>query len=203
MHAAFRRPRLLLLIAAFLIVWIWLAIAPVDRGDWAMENTLVFMVLAVMAAGFHRFQFSDLSYLLIAIFLTLHEFGAHYTYDHVPLGFWLKDTFHFARNDYDRIVHFSFGFCWTLPIRELFIRRARIRGLWTYYLPVSAVLAWSALYEIVEAYTAQMFPGEEQNFLGMQGDMFDSQRDMTCALLGAVMCTILIGLAQAVEKNDD
>lgn len=201
MPAITGRPRLLSIAAAFLVVWIWLAITPFDREDWAMENTLVFLVIAVLAAGYERFQFSDLSYLLIAVFLTLHEFGAHYSYDRVPLGLWLKNTFHFARNDYDRIVHFSFGFCWTLPLREFFIRRARIRGLWTYYLPVSAVLAWSAVYEIIEAYTAQMYPGEERKFLGLQGDIFDSQRDMTCSLLGAVICTILLALAQAVEER--
>src|SRR5579884_884185 len=198
-----KRPRLVIIVGVYFALWIVLSLHPVDRADWAMENVLVFLIWAVLITGWRWFQFSDLSYGLIFLFLTLHEFGAHYTYDKVPLGYWLKNTFHFARNDYDRIVHFSFGFCWAYPVREFLRNAARIPQGWSYYIPLSAVLAWSAVYEIIEAYTAQWFPGQEEQFVGMQGDIFDSQRDMTCALMGAVLCMVLVFLAQKRAEHED
>jgi putative membrane protein len=161
-----------------------------------MENVLVLMILLVAIVGYRHVRISDLSYLFIFCFLCLHEVGAHYTYDYVPLGYWLKDTFHFARNDYDRIVHFSFGFFWAYPIRELFVQGARTRKFWTYAAPVGIVLSVSAIYEIIEAYMAQLYPGMEEKYVGMQGDVFDSQRDMTCALVGAALSMALAAIAQ-------
>lgn len=161
-----------------------------------MENVLVLAVITVATVGYRQVRLSDLSYFFIFCFLCLHEIGAHYTYDYVPIGYWLKDTFHFKRNDYDRIVHFGFGFCWAYPIRELFLQAARTRKFWTYFSPVAIVLAVSALYEIIEAYMAQLYPGMEAKYVGMQGDIFDSQRDMTCAIAGAIVCMALTAIAQ-------
>ena len=159
-----------------------------------MENILVFAVLAALIISYRWVQLSALSYFLIFCFLCLHEVGAYYTYNDVPLGYWLKDTFHLRRNDYDRIVHFSFGLCWARPARQLLMQLARIRGVWSYVSPVSLVLSTSAIYEIIEAYTAQMNPGEEERFVGMQGDVFDSERDMTCALAGAVLTMVITAI---------
>jgi putative membrane protein len=129
--------------------------------------------------------------------------GAHYVYDYVPLGYWLRDTFHFKRNDYDRIVHFSFGFLWAYPIREMFMQAARTNRFWTYFSPVGIVLSVSALFEIIEAYMAQLYPGMEEQYVGMQGDVFDSQRDMTCATIGAIFCMVLAAIAQYEGKLPD
>lgn len=161
-----------------------------------MENVLVLMVLIVAIAGYRHVRLSDLSYFLIFAFLCLHEVGAHYTYDRVPIGYWLKDTFHFKRNDYDRIVHWCFGFCWAFPTREMFMQAAKTKRYWTYIAPVGIVLCVSAIYEIIEAYTAQMNPGMEEQFVGLQGDVFDSQRDMTCAAVGAIFCMVIAAIAQ-------
>lgn len=81
-------------------------------------------------------------------------------------------------------------------MREFLLKAGGVSKAWSYYLPVTAVLAWSAVYEIIEAYTAQWFPAQEEQFVGMQGDIFDSQRDMTCALLGAILSIALVFLAQ-------
>jgi len=186
-----QRPILWALCGAFALVFAWSAYAPVDREDWWMENILVFMVLTALVICYRRLGLSDLSYFLIFCFLCLHEAGAYYTYDDVPFGYWLKDTFHLRRNDYDRIVHFSFGLCWAYPARQMLVRLAGIRGLWSYISPISLVLSASAIYEIIEAYVAQLNPGEEERYVGMQGDVFDSQRDMTWAMAGAIICMAL------------
>lgn len=191
-----KRPILWFLCGAFALVFAWSAYAPVSREDWWMENVLVLTVIAVAIVGYPHVRLSDLSYFFICCFLCLHEVGAHYTYDYVPLGYWLKDTFHFRRNDYDRIVHFSFGFFWAYPAREMFLQAVRTRKFWTYFSPVGIILAVSALFEIIEAYMAQLYPGMEEKYVGMQGDIFDSQRDMTCAILGAVICMVLTAIAQ-------
>lgn len=191
-----RRPFLWVICIAFALVWAWSAAYPASREDWWMENVLVLVVLAFAVAGYRHVRLSDLSYFLIFAFLCLHEVGAHYTYEKVPIGYWLKDTFHFRRNDYDRLVHFCFGFCWAFPTRELFIQAAKTRKFWTYVMPPVILLAFSAGYEIIEAYTAQANPGMEEQFVGLQGDLFDSQRDMTCALTGSVFCMVIAAIAQ-------
>lgn len=195
-----RRPILWALCCAFAVVFTWSTYAPASREDWWMENVLVFMLLAVAITGYRHVRLSDLSYCLIVAFLCLHEVGAHYTYDYVPLGYWLKDTFHFKRNDYDRIVHFSFGLLWAYPIREIFMQSAKTRRFWTYAAPVGIVLSVSALFEIMEAYMAQLYPGMEEKYVGMQGDVFDSQRDMTCAIVGAIFAMVLAAIAQYEGK---
>src|SRR5947208_5574927 len=80
--------------SCYLIVWVVLAIRPLDRGDWFLENLLVFSAVIVLGTTYRKFQFSNQSYLLLAIFLALHAIGAHYTYAKVPIGFWLRDWFH-------------------------------------------------------------------------------------------------------------
>jgi len=188
--------------AAFMAVWIWSAINPVKFSDWCMENVLVVFVAGLMFVLRHYFRISTFSLALIAIFLSLHEVGAHYVYDNVPFGFWLKDTFHLHRNDYDRIVHFAFGVCWSYVIREMYIQLPHPRGFLTYYVPVIHVLALSAIYEIIEAYTAQADPKMAASFVGMQGDLFDSQRDMLCAGVGAVLLMIATACYSAMRHRN-
>ena len=91
-----------------------------------------------------------MSYLLITVFLTLHAIGAHYTYSEVPFGFWMQRTLGFARNPFDRVVHFSFGLLLAYPIREVFLRVANARGFWGYFLPLDRTLSTSALFELLE-----------------------------------------------------
>ncbi len=125
----FRDHRLLqVLLGTYALVWVITAIAPLDRHDWLLENLLVVVAMAVLIGTYRLFPLSDLSYLLITAFLTLHAIGAHYTYSEVPFGFWIQRTFGFARNPFDRIVHFSFGLLMAYPIREVFLRVANARG---------------------------------------------------------------------------
>jgi putative membrane protein len=177
------------------------AFRPDTYFDWALENSLFFVTVAVLALTYRRFVFSDLSYLLIAIYLSIHEFGAHYKYSDVPLGEWLKPILHTTRNHYDRIAHFSFGFLIAYPFREIAMRSLRVQGRWLYWLPVEATLALSAVYEILEAFMANLLtPQRGEEFVGMQGDMWDSQEDMFMATVGSVAAVLII--AAVVRRRE-
>jgi len=198
----FSKSRLLQVLAAwYAVVWVATSIAPLDRHDWLLENLLVVAALAVLIGTYRVFPLSDLSYLLITAFLTLHAIGAHYTYSYVPFGVWMQRTFGFARNPFDRIVHFSFGLLMAYPIREVFLRVANARGFWAYYLPLDVTLAFSAVYEIMEMVIATMVaPGTGDAWLGTQGDVWDPQKDMGLAALGALLCMCLTALIRTLRK---
>src|SRR6266568_2682216 len=180
------------------VFWILTGISPVDRRDWLLENFLVVLSAVILIATYRRFPLSDVSYVLITVFMTLHSIGAHYTYAQVPLGDWVKATFHQTRNHYDRLVHFSFGLMLAYPAREVFLRIANAKGFWAYYLPLDVTLALSAMYEIMESWFAQIIgPGLGDAWLGTQGDIWDAQKDMTAALTGAILC---MGITWIVSK---
>jgi putative membrane protein len=187
------------LIAAFAIA----AYHPDTVFDWALENGLVVgCFVPLMTLTYRRFVFSDLSYLLMFLFLCLHEFGAHYKYSDVPLGEWMKPWLHTTRNDYDKVAHFSFGLFFAYPLREVALRSMNVRGRWLYVLPVEAILAMSAIYEMMEAFMATILtPERGEEFVGMQGDMWDSQEDMFAAGLGAAVAVLII--AAIVKRRTD
>jgi len=199
----FRDHRLLqALVAWYVLVWVVTALHPLDRHDWVLENLLVVAAVALLVGTYRVFPLSDLSYLLITLFMTLHAIGAHYTYAEVPLGFWLRDTLGLARNHFDRMVHFSFGLLMAYPIREVFLRVANARGFWAYYLPLDVTLAFSALYEIMEMVIATMVaPGTGDAWLGTQGDVWDPQKDMGLAALGALICMIVTATVRTLRTR--
>jgi putative membrane protein len=161
---------------------------PVDRRDWLLENLLSLTLVAVLALTYRRYQFSRLSYGLIALFLTLHAIGAHYTYAEVPFGYWLKDFFILSRNPFDRLAHFAYGALLVYPLRELLVRLAGLRGFWASFLSVSTILAQSGLFEVAEAVVASIVSPElGSTYLGTQGDEWDAQKDMAAALTGALL----------------
>lgn len=183
------------LLTTFAAVWAWAAVAPKFPHDWLLENILVFLfVPAILLMGRH-FRLSSLSYTLITLFMTLHVVGSHYTYAEVPFGYTLQAWFGSERNMYDRLVHFSFGLLMAYPLRELFLRVARTRGVWGYWFPMELVLAFSALYEIIEwLVAARVDPAAGLAFLGAQGDAWDAQKDMLLAGLGATLAMALVAL---------
>lgn len=193
----FRRNRLLQgLVTWVILFWVITAVAPYNRFDWFLENLLVFIYGAILVATYRYFAFSDQSYLLFTIFLTLHLIGAHYTYAETPLGFWLKAWLGLSRNHYDRIVHFAFGLLIAYPLRELLLRLVKVRVGWSYFLSVTLVLAFSGFYEIVEAWVAMtVSPDLGAAYLGTQGDVWDAQNDMGLAFLGAAIAMACTWLA--------
>jgi len=186
---SFRQNRFLQgVLVAYALIWLLAAWKPLYPHDWLMENLLVFVTVPALAITYRRFPLSDLSYLLIALFLSLHAIGAHYTYSNVPFGFSLKDAWHLSRNPFDRLVHLSFGLLLAYPVREVFLRVAKTRGFWNYYLPLDVVLAFSAVFELFEMAAALLTSPELGDaYLGTQGDVFDAQKDMLMAGIGAVV----------------
>jgi putative membrane protein len=181
------------------LLWVVTAIDPFNRRDWLLENLLVFLYGFLLVISHRCFAFSNLSYGLFTVFLSLHLVGAHYTYAETPFGFWLQDVFDLERNHYDRIVHFSFGLLIAYPFRELLLRAAGLRRSWSYLLPVALVLAFSNFYEIIEAIVAEIVSPElGAAYLGTQGDIWDAQKDAFVAFLGAViaMAVTWLGAAQ-------
>jgi putative membrane protein len=187
------------LLTSYLIVWFLLAVYPVDRQDWLLENLLAVSTIAVLIATYRRFAFSDVSYILITVFMILHTIGAHYTYAKVPFGFWMKDVFDLSRNHFDRIVHFAFGFLLAYPAYELFLRAAKIRRGWALFIAAIAVISLSGTFEVAESWVAQIVSPELGDaYLGTQGDIWDAQKDMTVAIIGAL---ITVGLTYAMSKS--
>lgn len=178
-------------------LWVVTAIAPFDRHDWLLENLLVFLYSGLLAVTYRRFAFSNLSYTLFVVFLSLHLVGAHYTYAETPIGFWLQDWFGFERNHYDRIVHFGFGLLCAYPFYEILLRAARMRPAWARFLAASMILAFSAFYEIVEAVVAVLVSPElGMAYLGTQGDEWDAQKDSALAFAGAIVMMLAVRFAR-------
>jgi putative membrane protein len=177
---------------AYGVVWLWAAVSPWDRQTWLLENLLVLAAVAILALSHRRFVFSNLSYLLIAAFLSLHVVGSHFTYSAVPLGAWAQQALGLERNHYDRFVHLAFGLLLTYPLRELVLRVVHVHRVWRYVIPVLAVLALSSAYEILESWAARIAnPEVGIAFVGAQGDIWDGQKDMALALGGALLAMLL------------
>jgi len=176
-------------LAVFSVVWIAAAISPRYREDWVLENLLTFFAVPLAVVTYRRFRFSDRAYIQMTVFLVLHTIGSHYTYSEVPLGDWVRDVFDLGRNHYDRVVHFSFGLLMLRPSQELTIPNPRALGpIATAYLSFTAVAWWSVSYEVVEWIVASIAdPAAGIAYLGTQGDVWDAQKDMALACLGAVV----------------
>lgn len=191
------------------IVIVVSGIAPHDRADWLLENALVGAFLICAVAGHRRLRLSRLSWLLIVLFLCLHEVGAHYTYSRVPYDDWARtlfgvsvsDALGFGRNHFDRLVHFAYGLLLAYPIREIFLRVGDARGFWGYFLPLDLTMSTSMLYELVEWGAAEVFGGDlGVAYLGTQGDPWDAHKDMALASLGAL---VAMGFTAALNRRFD
>lgn len=176
-------------------VWVNTFIGTTDLNNWMLENTLTVLFLVFITTSYRRYQFSDMSYLLICIYLCLHVYGSKYTYAENPLGYVLMDYFHSSRNHYDRIVHFCFGFLLAYPMRELFLRWLRFPVSASWALPVEITLSVSAFYELIEWAVADVFFKAQGNaYLGTQGDIWDAQKDIFLAFSGAILATTIVSL---------
>ncbi len=185
------------LAAGYALIFAWSAIAPKYPRDWWLEMLLAFVFIATLIATHRRFVFSNLSYALIALFLALHTYGAHYTYAESSFGDWLKELLGQERNHYDRIVHFSFGAVLVYPLHEIARRVLHLRGGWSISVPWLAVLALSGGYEIVEGWTARLVSPELGTaYLGTQGDEWDAQKDMSLANTGSLISLALTAFYQ-------
>ena len=184
-----------LLLAIFAAIWVWAAIEPRYPQDWLLENYLVFVFVPLILLGVRRYRLSSLSCTLVTAFMLLHVVGSHYTYSEVPFGFTLQNWFGSERNMYDRLVHFSFGLLLAYPFREVIMRATKASGGWTYVLPLQGVMSFSFTYEIIEWRVAEWVdPSAGLAFLGAQGDLWDAQKDMALAVIGAVITLSILAL---------
>ncbi|MFD2514694.1 DUF2238 domain-containing protein [Pontibacter locisalis] len=187
----------------FLIFWVYTGVTTPDLENWLLENTLTLSLIIFLIAFYNIFRFSDLSYSLIFLFLLLHVYGSQYQYSDNPFGEWLREQYQLQRNPYDRLVHLGFGLLLSYPLHEILYRNFSIKRFFSYLMPVEIVLSLSALYEIVEWIVADIFyKGDQQGmeFLGMQGDMWDAQKDIALAMAGATVAMVTAALLKAKKK---
>ena len=183
---------------SFVSIWLSTFIGTTDVKNWFLENTLTFIFLFFLISTFKKFQFSDVSYMLICVYLCLHVYGSKYTYAENPLGYWIKDQLHLSRNHYDRIVHFSFGFLLAYPMREMFLKWFKYPSWVAWLLPIEITLSISAFYELIEWAVADVFfPAQGDAYLGTQGDIWDAQKDIFLAFSGAIIATTIVS---AIKK---
>jgi putative membrane protein len=175
------------------ILLIWSGLHPADGFTWFLEVAPIFIISAVLLSIYRRFYFSRLvCYLMLAHAIVL-LIGGHYTYANVPLFNWIRDSFHLARNHYDRLGHFMQGFVPALISREVMLRRGVLkRGPWLNFLVICVCLAISASYELIEWQAAVWTGTKADAFLGSQGDVWDTQWDMAFALIGAITSLFLM-----------
>lgn len=179
------------LLFGVLAVFIWSGWQPFDRLTWWLEVFPGLAGLIILLAIYRRFRFTTLCYTLIALHICILCVGGHYTYAKVPLFDWLREVFGWHRNHYDRLGHFAQGLVPAMITREVFLRRKVLqRPGWLPFLMLCVSMAISAVYELLEWWTAVLGGAASTSFLGTQGDVWDTQEDMFMALVGAT-CAIL------------
>lgn len=191
----------LTLLGIFLVIWIALAIDPLYRDDWLLENVLVFLAVPLLVLSARSLRFSAFTYTCLFAFFTLHVVGAHYTYAEVPYDDWfrsltgasLNELLGFARNHFDRLVHFLYGLLVTPAAVELFAHYGRYPRAWAALFPFLFMASHTAMYEMIEWGAAVFFGGDlGQAYLGTQGDVWDGQKDMALAMIGTAITTIAL-----------
>jgi putative membrane protein len=192
-EAPARRTKYLLLASAVLLVLLAVSgFKPNDRATWALEVLPVAIALPVLWATYARYPLTTLLYAAIFLHALVLMLGGAYTYARVPLGFELQEILGTDRNPYDKIGHFFQGFVPALAAREILVRGEYVRGRRMLAFVVACiVLAISATYEFVEWGVALAIGQDATEFLGTQGDPWDTQSDMLFALIGAIVALAL------------
>lgn len=185
-------PERKLLLGIVIVALLVSGIAPKDRLTWFLEVVWVIVAIPIIALNWRRFPLTRLlCWLLVAHALVL-IYGGAYTYAETPLGFWLRDTFGFERNPWDRVGHLMQGFVPAILARELMLRCTPLRrGGWLFYLVLAACLSFSAFFELIEWWSALIYGADADAFLATQGDVWDTQWDMFLCLVGATMSLLL------------
>jgi putative membrane protein len=174
-------------------ILLWSGISPYDRITWLMEVAPVLVALPLMAATWRRFPLTTLLYVLIFAHALVLIAGGAYSYARVPLGFWMADVLGTTRNPYDKVGHFMQGFVPVMVAREIFIRGAHVQGRrMVAFLSFCVVMMVSSCYELIEWAAALALGQGADEFLGTQGDPWDTQSDMFFALIGSWAALLLL-----------
>ena len=181
------------LLLSLVVLLVLSGIHPHDYFTWVLEVFPILIGAPILVWVYPRFRFTRLVYTLLWLHAIILMVGGHYTYAQVPLGFWMEHAFGFTRNHYDRIGHFAQGFIPALLAREIFIRASPLRGSrWLPFVVICFCLAFSAFYELIEFWTALASGSAATDFLGTQGDPWDTQWDMQLALIGAIVSLLTL-----------
>lgn len=199
MDKPFRQNRFLqVLLIGYLFISIGLGISPLDRFGWVLENLLLVFFFGLFVWTYRFYRFSNLSYLLITVFMMLHTVGAHYSYE-TPFNQFLNNFFGNGRDNFDRVVHFTFGLLIAYPGFEFMRRVVGIMKIWTYFFTVFVILAMGAFYELIEMWVSNFVaPGQGALFIGLQGDSWDTQHDISSAMYGAI---IAMAVTYTIKHN--
>ena len=184
------------LVALFFLFWVLLAINPVDPGIWALENILVVTVFPLVLWLDKRYSFNNGTYLSLTVFVILHLFGAHMTYNEMAYFTWFSDWFGWDRNYYDQLIHFLFGLMVFVPFFEIFYHQGVSRKL-SYLIAFLFITGVGAWYEILEWLSITLFTNQPDEICAKnltQGDVWDAQKDITYAVIGSVVALLLHNL---------
>lgn len=193
MRTAVRRRGPVLALGAVLVIMAVSGWQPVDRVTWVMETVWVIVGVPLVLAGWRRFPLTDLLCWLLVLHALVLAVGGHWTYAEVPAGNWVRDTLGLSRNPYDRLGHLVQGVVPAVLVRELLVRTSPLsRSRWLAPLTVCACLAFSAFFELLEWWSSLIGGHSADAFLATQGDVWDTQWDMFCCLIGAVLSVLLL-----------
>lgn len=180
-----------------LVALAWSAVAPFDRTTWWLEVAPVLIAAPLLALSAQRHPLTPLLYWVIGLHCLVLIVGGAYSYARVPAGFWVQHALDLARNPYDKLGHFMQGVTPALLAREVLLRGGWVRpGRMLGFLAVCVALAFSAFYELIEWWAALALGQGADEFLGTQGDPWDTQSDMAMALLGATAAVLLLARVQ-------
>lgn len=192
MISAARRELLVYLVLGAAVL-VWSGINPHDRTTWWLEVVPVLIATPVLFLTRKRFPLTALAYRLIFVHAVILMVGGHYTYARVPIGFWVQELLSLGRNHYDRLGHLAQGFVPAIIAREILIRTSPLRsGKWLPVVVTAICLAISAIYEFIEWWAALLGGSAATDFLGTQGDVWDTQWDMFLAFCGAMLAQLLL-----------
>jgi putative membrane protein len=185
----------LALLVCFFAYWIYTFISTHDKQNWFIENGLVFIFIAFYASQKNMGKlFSTLSFTCLFLFIMMHISGSQYAYTHHPLGEWLRNALGTSRNMYDRIVHFSFGFLIALPLKEFIQQKTNYTGTLASTLSFLWISTLAMVFELIEWIVGGViFKEASDDYVGTQGDVWDPQKDMALAFVGAALVLFVIG----------
>lgn len=170
-----------------LVTFVWSGIQPHDYPTWGLEVFPAIIGFALIAYTWNSFRLSAFLLVMICIHSMILFLGGHYTYAEVPVGKWVQEIFGFSRNHYDRLGHFYQGFAPAFLAREILLRKKILKDdAWLKFIVISICLGFSAFYELIEFAVAMIMNSSADAFLGTQGDIWDTQKDMLFALIGSL-----------------
>ncbi|HDL5700215.1 TPA: DUF2238 domain-containing protein [Mannheimia haemolytica] len=181
------------------VIAVWSGLNPADRAVWYAEVIPIFIVFALLIVTYPKFQFSGLAYFLMSLWLIMHLIGAKYTFVNVPFEWanqFLTPILGEDRNHFDRVAHYIIGF-YSFPMAEWLLRKRKCGMGVAFFFSLFFIMSVAAAYEIIEWQYAVIEGGNAGvEFLGLQGDIWDAQKDMLADTLGALTALMIYLIAR-------